>query len=148
MCVCVCVCVCVYVCARAIGCIYVCIYVFVCECVYIYIYMCVCVCVCVYIYIYVCVCVCVYIYICEFDVNVIKGLLCLMIDRILLLVIIQIAFHEEEFCLNILKSQICSFLFSFCMKEYSNWPSLTTDRFFLPPYFQCSYISVAKSFLI
>jgi len=43
--------------------------------------------------------VCIYIYICKFDVNVIKGLLCLVIEGILLLDIIQIALHEKEFCL-------------------------------------------------
>jgi len=60
---------------------------------------CICVCMCIYIYVCVCVYIYIYTYICEFDVNVIRGFLCLVIDGILLLVIIQIAFHEEEFCL-------------------------------------------------
>jgi hypothetical protein len=55
--------------------------------------------VCVCMYMCVCVCVCMYIYVCEFDVNVIRGLFYLVIDGILLVVIMQITFHEEEFCL-------------------------------------------------
>ena len=109
---------------------------------YVCMYMCVCVCVCTYIYIYT------HTYIREFDVNVIRVLFCLVLDGILLLVIIQHFTKKNPVCLNILKSQICSFLFSLCLKEYSNWPSLSTERFFVPPYFRFSYISVAKSFLI
>jgi hypothetical protein len=78
-------------CGVSTGCI--CVYVYGCLRVCVCVCVCVSVCVCLYIHIYI------YISICEFDVNVIKGFLCLVIDGTLLLIIIQIAFHEEEFCL-------------------------------------------------
>jgi hypothetical protein len=72
-------------------------------CICVCMYLCVCVCVCTHththIYIYIYIYIYTYTYICEFDVNEIRGLFCLVLDGILLLVVIQTAFHEEEFCL-------------------------------------------------